>query len=146
MTLRKRTRARAAFPESMLDLIWILLFYFLMISTVRTTKSEETVLIQRVPFFGDSSQMETQRRRAVRITIAETGKVLLRTEEVSPSALHDELVSLSEQQDEIVLIVDVDRNARVEDLLYVEDSARAAGLRFLIQRNQSGESATAPSR
>lgn len=117
-----------------------------MISTVRTTKSEDTVLIQRVPFFGDSSQMETQRRRAVRITIAETGKVLLRTEEFSPSALHDELVSLSEQQDEIVLIVDVDRNARVEDLLYVEDSARAAGLRFLIQRNQIGESATAPSR
>ena len=71
----------------MLDLIWILLFYFLMISTVREQQAEETVLIHRVPYSGAEASADVRKRETVSMVISPEGEVLLDGETVSADVL-----------------------------------------------------------
>ena len=140
--MRRRARSGSAFPESMLDLIWILLFFFLMISTVRTARTP-TVLIERVPYLEEGAQRDVEQKRAVSITITADGKILLANEAVELANLDATLRELKAADGHPpVLVLAVDRAARVEDLLRVEDVARSAGLELVIQREEAVESAT----
>ena len=94
------------------------------------------MLIQRVPYSGEEKQIDVRKRTALRMTLAASGQVPLSDEELAHAALRARLQGLRTRRNEIVLVVDIDREARVEDLLVVEDAARSAGLRFLIQRDR----------
>lgn len=129
----------AALPESMLDLIWILLLYFLMISTVRTDRESRTVLVERVPYLEQGVEPESARQRSALMSIPASGAWSIDGERVGISSLPGVLERLRATEGISLLLIDVDREARVEELLAVQDIAQAAQLEFLIRRERPPE-------
>ena len=126
----------AALPESMLDLIWILLLYFLMISTVRTDRESQTVLVERVPYLDQGVDSVPTERKSALMTITASGEWSIDGERVDKESLPDQLRRLRSSREVSHLLVDVDRGARVEELLAVQDIAHASKLEFLIRRER----------
>ena len=126
----------AALPESMLDLIWILLFYFLMISTVRTERESQTVLVERVPYLEQGVESESAERKSALLSITASGEWSIDGERVDLESLPGRLRRLRTSRGISLLLIDVDRGARVEELLAVQDLAEAARLEFLIRRER----------
>ncbi len=132
----KRHDKTTALPESMLDLIWILLFYFLMISTVRTDRESQTVLVERVPYLDQGVDSVPTERKSALMTITASGEWSIDGEQVDKESLPDQLRRLRSSREVSLLLVDVDRGARVEELLAVQDIAHASKLEFLIRRER----------
>ena len=129
----------AALPESMLDLIWILLLYFLMISTVRTDRESRTVLVERVPYLEQGVEPESTQRKSALMSIPASGGWSIDREPVDLDSLPGVLQRLRATEGISLLLIDVDREARVEELLAVQDIAQAAKLEFLIRRERPPE-------
>lgn len=138
--MKASTRNKSpALPESMLDLIWILLFYFLMISTVRTDRESQTVLVERVPYLEQGLDPASTERKSALMAITASGEWSIDGERVDVESLPGELRRLRASREISLLLIDVDRGARVEELLAVQDIAQASKLEFLIRRERPPE-------
>lgn len=131
----KRQYRTTELPESMLDLIWILLLYFLMISTVRTDEDRRTVLVERVPYLERGVASVSSQQRSAVMTLTASGGWSVDGEPTTPRLLPGLLARLREDPGISLLLIDVDRGARVDELLAVQDIAQAAQLEFLIRRD-----------
>ena len=127
-------RTTSAMPESMIDLIWILLFFFLLISTV---KKDEDILIEAVGHVGKSPlDPQLELSRAV-VEITAEGELVLDGRPIPRDSLSPSLRQLqSGESPPKRLIIRVDRGASVERLFAVEDAGRSLGLECLIERRQ----------
>ena len=132
----KRHDKTTALPESMLDLIWILLLYFLMISTVRTDRERQTVLVERVPYLEQGVDSVSTERKSALMTITASGEWSIDGERVDKETLPGLLRRLRAGREISLLLIDVDRGARVDELLAVQDIAQASKLEFLIRRER----------
>lgn len=115
----------------MLDLIWILLFFFLMISTLRRD-TEEKVNVDTVPYLGNGDSRNNGRPTAT-LHVRATGEMVLEGRNVDDGELQSAIEALPGGAD-TALIIEIDRDARVEDLLTAEDAGRAAGLECYVRR------------
>ncbi len=132
-------RRRGGLPNSMLDLIWILLFFFLMISTVRRQETERTVTVDLVPLGGAAPIDGATDIRQVVLEIRPGGEWTIDGQPLERDELRTRLERLRAPVEERpVLVLDVDRRALVEDLLRVEDTARELGIPRVVRRRQEG--------
>jgi biopolymer transport protein ExbD len=123
----------------MLDLIWILLFFFLMISTIRTDDAPESIVVETVPILQGQESLSTT-QSAAHLTVTAEGTFNLGAEPVVREHLRARLTKLVQNPGSPdTLILSVDRQARVEDLLAAEDAARAVGLDCLVRRQADPE-------
>ena len=132
----KRHDKTTALPESMLDLIWILLLYFLMISTVRTDRERQTVLVERVPYLEQGVDSVSTERKSALMAITASGEWSIDGERVDKESLPVQLRRLRTSREISLLLIDVDRGARVDELLAAQDIAQASKLEFLIRRER----------
>lgn len=127
-------RERAALPESMLDLIWILLFFFLMISTIRKEDPPVSVVVDTVPIVGDHAGAPDI-REAAHLSVSARGEFRLGETRVTRENLANSLTKIVQgPTPPRTVILTVDRQARVEDMLAAEDAAREVGLQCLVWR------------
>ena len=122
----------AALPDSMLDLIWILLFFFLMISTIKDDKPE-TVLVERVAVADGTPLATPTEERSVRLTLADDDTWMLDEDRVDLASLSGRLQT-ERNRGVAVLLVDVSPATSAKSLLTAQDIARSAGLQVLIAR------------
>jgi biopolymer transport protein ExbD len=119
----------------MIDLIWILLFFFLMISTVR--RDSENVLVDTVPYLGGAAAPNTEEGRTATLQITGEGKFVLEGKPVVPAQLRAAIRRLRSGREYERLVIAVDRRAVVEALLEAEDAGREAGLEVFVRRERA---------
>lgn len=125
----------AALPGSMLDLIWILLFFFLLISTIRRDRPEDPILVERVPVLSGAESPPAGDSLAVVVKITAGGGLLVDGQPIRRDRFPVFVSALARTPGPPArLILDVDRGATVEALLHAEDVARDAGLPCFVRR------------
>ena len=129
MTLKSRNKVSAAFSmSSMTDIVFLLLIFFMLTSTLVTTNALDLVL--------PNSTAQTVKKQRVSVSINENLEYFIDKELVELKYLESLLIEQLAGQDEQVLVLRVDKSIAVEHAVEVMDIAYRNKLKIVLATQQ----------
>lgn len=124
MDLKRRSRVSAEFSmSSMTDIVFLLLIFFMIASTLVTSSALDLVLPQ--------SKAQTVKRKDVTVNISPDQRFSVGNEIVSAGQLENEILSQVSQQEEAVLILRADKSVPYDLVVKVMDIAYRNKLKMI---------------
>lgn len=124
MDLKRRSKVSAEFSmSSMTDIVFLLLIFFMLASTLVTTSALDLVL--------PSSKAQTVKRKDVTVNISPDQRFSVGNEIVSSAELESEILRQVEGQEEAVVILRADKSVPYEQVVKVMDIAYRNRLKMI---------------
>ena len=116
MNLRGRNKVTPEFNmSSMTDIVFLLLIFFMLASTLVTTNAIDILL--------PKASGKTENRQSVAVSIKKDLTYYIDQKRVGESVLENELVSLLSNQDEPTVVLRAEKSVPVENVVKVMDIA-----------------------
>lgn len=116
MALKSKNKVSATFSmSSMTDIVFLLLIFFMLTSTLVTTNALDLVL--------PNSTAQTVKKQRVSVSINQNLEYFIDKESIDLKYLESELITKLSDQDEQVVVLRVDKSVPVEHAVEVMDIA-----------------------
>lgn len=124
MDLKRRSRVSAEFSmSSMTDIVFLLLIFFMIASTLVTSSALDLVLPQ--------SKAQSVKRKDVTVNISPDQRFSVGNEIVSAAQLENEILAQVNQQEEAVVILRADKSVPYDLVVKVMDIAYRNKLKMI---------------
>ena len=129
MALRSKNKVSAAFSmSSMTDIVFLLLIFFMLTSTLVTTNALDLVL--------PNSTAQTVKKQRVSVSINENFEYFIDKEAVELKYIEAQLIDKLVGQDEQVVVLRVDRSVPIEYAVEVMDIAYRNKFKIVLATQQ----------
>ena len=129
MALRSKNKVSAAFSmSSMTDIVFLLLIFFMLTSTLVTTNALDLVL--------PNSTAQTVKKQRVSVSINENFEYFIDKEAVELKYIEAQLIDKLSGQDEQVVVLRVDKSVPVEYAVKVMDIAYRNKFKIVLATQQ----------
>lgn len=129
MALRSKNKVSAAFSmSSMTDIVFLLLIFFMLTSTLVTTNALDLVL--------PNSTAQTVKKQRVSVSINENFEYFIDKESVELKYIEAQLIDKLVGQDEQVVVLRVDKSVPVEYAVEVMDIAYRNKFKIVLATQQ----------
>ena len=129
MPLRSKNKVSAAFSmSSMTDIVFLLLIFFMLTSTLVTTNALDLVL--------PNSTAQTVKKQRVSVSINENFEYFIDKEAVELNYIESQLIDKLAGQDEQVVVLRVDKSVPVEYAVEVMDIAYRNKFKIVLATQQ----------
>ena len=129
MALRSKHKLSAAFSmSSMTDIVFLLLIFFMLTSTLVTTNALDLVL--------PNSTAQTVKKQRVSVSINEDLEYFIDKEAVEFRYIEAQLIDKLTEQDELVVVLRVDKSVPVEYAVEVMDIAYRNKFKIVLATKQ----------
>ena len=129
MALRSKNKVSAAFSmSSMTDIVFLLLFFFMLTSTLVTTNALDLVL--------PNSTAQTVKKQRVSVSINENFEYFIDKEAVELRYIEAQLIDKLAGQDEQVVVLRVDKSVPIEYAVEVMDIAYRNKFKIVLATQQ----------
>ena len=129
MALRSKNKVSAAFSmSSMTDIVFLLLIFFMLTSTLVTTNALDLVL--------PNSTAQTVKKQRVSVSITENFEYFIDKESVELKYIEAQLIDKLAGQDEQVVVLRVDKSVPVEYAVEVMDIAYRNKFKIVLATQQ----------
>lgn len=129
MALKSRNKVSAVFSmSSMTDIVFLLLIFFMLTSTLVTTNALDLVL--------PNSTAQTVKKQRVSVSINENLEYYIDKEQVQLQYIESQLIALLAGQDEKVVILRVDKTVAIEHAVAVMDIAYRNKFKIVLATQQ----------
>ena len=129
MPLRSKNKVSAAFSmSSMTDIVFLLLIFFMLTSTLVTTNALDLVL--------PNSTAQTVKKQRVSVSINENFEYFIDKEAVELRYIEEQLIDKLAGQDEQVVVLRVDKSVPVEYAVEVMDIAYRNKFKIVLATQQ----------
>ena len=129
MALRSKNKVSAAFSmSSMTDIVFLLLIFFMLTSTLVTTNALDLVL--------PNSSAQTVKKQRVSVSINENFEYFIDKEAVELKYIEAQLIDKLAGQDEQVVVLRVDKSVPVEYAVEVMDIAYRNKFKIVLATQQ----------
>ena len=129
MALRSKNKVSAAFSmSSMTDIVFLLLIFFMLTSTLVTTNALDLVL--------PNSTAQTVKKQRVSVSINENFKYFIDKEAVELKYIEAQLIDKLAGQDEKVVVLRVDKSVPIEYAVEVMDIAYRNKFKIVLATQQ----------
>ena len=129
MALRSKNKVSAAFSmSSMTDIVFLLLIFFMLTSTLVTTNALDLVL--------PNSTAQTVKKQRVSVSITENFEYFIDKEAVELRYIEAQLIDKLAGQDEQVVVLRVDKSVPVEYAVEVMDIAYRNKFKIVLATQQ----------
>ena len=129
MALRSKNKVSAAFSmSSMTDIVFLLLIFFMLTSTLVTTNALDLVL--------PNSTAQTVKKQRVSVSINENFEYFIDKEAVELRYIETQLIDKLAGQDEQVVVLRVDKSVPVEYAVEVMDIAYRNKFKIVLATQQ----------
>ena len=129
MALRSKNKVSAAFSmSSMTDIVFLLLIFFMLTSTLVTTNALDLVL--------PNSTAQTVKKQRVSVSINENFEYFIDKEAVELKYIESQLIDKLAGQDEQVVVLRVDKSVPVEYAVEVMDIAYRNKFKIVLATKQ----------
>ena len=129
MALRSKNKVSAAFSmSSMTDIVFLLLIFFMLTSTLVTTNALDLVL--------PNSTAQTIKKQRVSVSINENFEYFIDKEDVELKYIEAQLIDKLAGQDEQVVVLRVDKSVPVEYAVEVMDIAYRNKFKIVLATQQ----------
>ena len=129
MALRSKNKVSAAFSmSSMTDIVFLLLIFFMLTSTLVTTNALDLVL--------PNSTAQTVKKQRVSVSINENFKYFIDKEAVELKYIEAQLIDKLAGQDEQVVVLRVDKSVPIEYAVEVMDIAYRNKFKIVLATQQ----------
>lgn len=130
MDLKRRSRVSAEFSmSSMTDIVFLLLIFFMLASTLVTTSALDLVL--------PKSKAQTVKRKDVTVNISPDSRFSVGNQVVSEAELEREVLKQAQGKEDAVLILRADKNVPYEKVVLVMDIAYRNRLKMIAATDPS---------
>ena len=130
MNLKRRNRVSAEFSmSSMTDIVFLLLIFFMLASTLVTTSALDLIL--------PSSKAQTVKRKDVTVNISPDLRFSVGNKIVSESELESVVVSETKGKEDAVVILRADKSVPYEKIVKVMDIAYRNRLKMIAATDPS---------
>jgi len=130
MDLKRRSRVSAEFSmSSMTDIVFLLLIFFMLASTLVTTSALDLVL--------PKSKAQTVKRKDVTVNISPDSRFSVGNQIVSEAELEREVLKQVQGKEEAVLILRADKDVPYEKVVLVMDIAYRNRLKMIAATDPS---------
>ena len=109
----------------LLDIVFLLLIFFMVSSTFRDNVGIDVVL-------PSAATSEQQQQAQYAVVVTATGEVLFDGKEIAIAQLRDKLLHLQREEPEAKVVLEADKKAAFQDVVAVIDTARSVGGKQLI--------------
>ena len=129
MALRSKNKVSAAFSmSSMTDIVFLLLIFFMLTSTLVTTNALDLVL--------PNSTAQTAKKQRVSVSINENFEYFIDKEAVEQKYIEAQLIDKLAGQDEQVVVLRVDKSVPIEYAVEVMDIAYRNKFKIVLATQQ----------
>ena len=129
MALRSKNKVSAAFSmSSMTDIVFLLLIFFMLTSTLVTTNALDLVL--------PNSTAQTVKKQRVSVSINENFEYFIDKEAVELKYIEAQLIDKLAGQDEQVVVLRVDKSVTIEYAVEVMDIAYRNKFKIVLATQQ----------
>ena len=129
MALRSKNKVSAAFSmSSMTDIVFLLLIFFMLTSTLVTTNALDLVL--------PNSTAQTVKKQRVSVSINENFEYFIDIEAVEQKYIEAQLIDKLAGQDEQVVVLRVDKSVPIEYAVEVMDIAYRNKFKIVLATQQ----------
>ena len=129
MALRSKNKVSAAFSmSSMTDIVFLLLIFFMLTSTLVTTNALDLVL--------PNSTAQTVKKQRVSVSINENFEYFIDKEAVELKYIETQLIDKLAEQDEQVVVLRVDKSVPIEYAVEVMDIAYRNKFKIVLATQQ----------
>lgn len=129
MALRSKNKVSAAFSmSSMTDIVFLLLIFFMLTSTLVTTNALDLVL--------PNSTAQTVKKQSVSVSINENFEYFIDKEAVELKYIEAQLIDKLAGQDEQVVVLRVDKSVPIEYAVEVMDIAYRNKFKIVLATQQ----------
>jgi biopolymer transport protein ExbD len=129
MALRSKNKVSAAFSmSSMTDIVFLLLIFFMLTSTLVTTNALDLVL--------PNSTAQTVKKQRVSVSINENFEYFIDKEAVEQKYIEAQLIDKLAGQDEQVVVLRVDKSVPIEYAVEVMDIAYRNKFKIVLATQQ----------
>tara|TARA_Y100000385_G_scaffold288030_1_gene353652 strand:+ start:830 stop:1225 length:396 start_codon:yes stop_codon:yes gene_type:complete len=129
MALRSKNKVSAAFSmSSMTDIVFLLLIFFMLTSTLVTTNALDLVL--------PNSTAQTVKKQRVSVSINENFEYFIDKESVELKYIEAQLIDKLAGQDEQVVVLRVDKSVPIEYAVEVMDIAYRNKFKIVLATQQ----------
>lgn len=129
MALRSKNKVSAAFSmSSMTDIVFLLLIFFMLTSTLVTTNALDLVL--------PNSTAQTVKKQRVSVSINENFEYFIDKEAVELNYIEAQLIDKLAGQDEQVVVLRVDKSVPIEYAVEVMDIAYRNKFKIVLATQQ----------
>lgn len=129
MALRSKNKVSAAFSmSSMTDIVFLLLIFFMLTSTLVTTNALDLVL--------PNSTAQTVKKQRVSVSINENFEYFIDKEAVELKYIETQLIDKLAGQDEQVVVLRVDKSVPIEYAVEVMDIAYRNKFKIVLATQQ----------
>ena len=129
MALRSKNKVSAAFSmSSMTDIVFLLLIFFMLTSTLVTTNALDLVL--------PNSTAQTVKKQRVSVSINENFEYFIDKESVELKYIEEQLIDKLAGQDEQVVVLRVDTSVPIEYAVEVMDIAYRNKFKIVLATQQ----------
>ena len=129
MALRSKNKVSAAFSmSSMTDIVFLLLIFFMLTSTLVTTNALDLVL--------PNSTAQTVKKQRVSVSINENFEYFIDKETVELKYIETQLIDKLAGQDEQVVVLRVDKSVPIEYAVEVMDIAYRNKFKIVLATQQ----------
>ena len=129
MALKSRNKVSAVFSmSSMTDIVFLLLIFFMLTSTLVTTNALDLVL--------PNSTAQTVKKQRVSVSINENIEYFIDKEQVQLQYIESQLIDQLAGQDEKVVVLRVDKTVAIEHAVAVMDIAYRNKFKIVLATQQ----------
>jgi biopolymer transport protein ExbD len=129
MALKSRNKVSAVFSmSSMTDIVFLLLIFFMLTSTLVTTNALDLVL--------PNSTAQTVKKQRVSVSINENLEYYIDKEQVQLQYIESQLIDRLAGQDEKVVVLRVDKTVAIEHAVEVMDIAYRNKFKIVLATQQ----------
>ena len=129
MALKSRNKVSAVFSmSSMTDIVFLLLIFFMLTSTLVTTNALDLVL--------PNSTAQTVKKQRVSVSINENIEYFIDKEQVQLQYIESQLINQLAGQDEKVVVLRVDKTVAIEHAVAVMDIAYRNKFKIVLATQQ----------
>ena len=129
MALKSRNKVSAVFSmSSMTDIVFLLLIFFMLTSTLVTTNALDLVL--------PNSTAQTVKKQRVSVSINENIEYFIDKKQVQLQYIESQLINQLARQDEKVVVLGVDKTVAIEHAVAVMDIAYRNKFKIVLATQQ----------
>lgn len=129
MALKSRNKVSAVFSmSSMTDIVFLLLIFFMLTSTLVTTNALDLVL--------PNSTAQTVKKQRVSVSINENIEYFIDKKQVQLQYIESQLINQLARQDEKVVVLRVDKTVAIEHAVAVMDIAYRNKFKIVLATQQ----------
>ncbi len=126
MKLKRRNKVAAEFNmSSMTDIVFLLLIFFMIASTL--TKQLDTIEVKLPQAKG-----KTENRSAITVTINKSKRFYIDDRLVAKSSLQAQLLSILSTSDSRVIVLRAEQNVPIEEVVYVMGIANQNSIKIVL--------------